>query len=169
MWRLLCHAEFIVLIPDRICVCLVCVRQKHIMNATPFITTTPEHGSHFHMNIKTIAGILLLPMLAIAAWFLFPIQTVPHAPRPEMFRQVGNIVRNNPGLVPDTWYLVYEEPGASGRTQRLEFNGGSRCGSTEMLKICDITFQQGERVHVEGFRLKDYVVVTKLIYLPSPL
>lgn len=139
------------------------------MNTTVSIAITSAHRSHIHMNIKTIAGFLLLPMLAVAAWFLFPVQTAPHMPRPEMFRQDGNIVRNNPGLDPDTWYLVYDVPGAPGRTQRLEFNGGSRCGSAEMLKICNTTFEQGERVRIEGFRLKNDVVVTKLMYLQSPL
>ncbi len=117
------------------------------------------------MNWKTFAGILLLAMLAVAAWYLFPEKPIMHPAKPVMFVHDGNIVQNNPGLEPNVWYLVYENPGASGLTQRLEFNGGSRCGSETMLKICDITFEQGERVRIEGFRLRNNVVVTKLIYL----
>ena len=104
-------------------------------------------------------------MLSIAVWYFFPLPNVPHMPKPEMFQQDGNIVRNNPGLDPDTWYLEFEKPGASGLTQKLEFNGGSRCGSETMLKICNISFEQGAHVHIEGFRLRDTVVVTKLIYM----
>lgn len=116
------------------------------------------------MKWNVAAGILLLPVIAIAIWYVAAPQKIPHGPKPEMFQHDGNIVKNNPGQEPDTWYLIYEIPGAPAVSQPLEFNGGSRCGSADMLKICNISFEQGARVHIEGFRLKDTVVVTKLIY-----
>ncbi|MBP9757236.1 MAG: GerMN domain-containing protein [Candidatus Pacebacteria bacterium] len=83
------------------------------------------------------------------------------------FAHDGNLIQNSPGLEADTWYLTYEEPGAPGLSVQLRFDGNSRCGSENMLKVCDISFEQGDRVHVEGDRSGDSVLVRTLTYVPT--
>lgn len=119
------------------------------------------------MNWRTWAGILAIPLIMIAGWYLltkyFPDENVVRT----HFAQEGNIVKDNPGFEPGVWYLAYEEPGAPGLSVPLVFDDSSRCGSEEMLKVCDISFVQGERVRVEGTKEGNVVRVISLTYHPS--
>lgn len=67
------------------------------------------------------------------------------------FSADGNVVRNNPGLKPDVWYLVYEEPGVPARTVELEFT-----------EIATPALAQGQRVHVEGVARDSKVLVSSI-------
>lgn len=118
------------------------------------------------MNLRAAAGIALLPLLFVLAWFILhprPANTVP--PKPVvLFSETGNLVRNNPGLEPDMWYLVYEKPGAPSLHEKLRFDAESRCGSENALTRCTVSFDQGQRVSVVGEMETGGVLVKKLIY-----
>ncbi len=117
-------------------------------------------------SISTIAGILLLPIIAFSLWYVLDQQSE-RVPAITPFAHDGNMIQNSPGLEEDTWYLSYEEPGAPGFSVQLRFDGSSRCGSENMLKVCDISFEQGDRVHVEGDRNGDSVLVRTLTYVQA--
>ena len=69
------------------------------------------------------------------------------------FDEVGNVIRNNPGLTPNVWYLTYEKPGAPALTVELDLNAVA-------APYIDLT--QGERVHVVGSRSGSVVVVSAI-------
>ena len=64
------------------------------------------------------------------------------------FKHSGNLAKNNPGLKPDTWYLVYEEPGQAALSRELKF-------TTEPANLVN-----GLRVYIEGHEENGVVQVT---------
>ena len=87
------------------------------------------------------------------------------------FFATGNMVKNNPGLKPDTWYLVYEEPGATALTVELKFDQNSKCNVENMQVLCASTnsadfFQQGEKVTVQGVKTDNVVLVQEVTKQP---
>lgn len=79
------------------------------------------------------------------------------------FTTEGNIVRNNPGLKPDTWYLVYESAGAPALTTELIFDAESECVSEGRTISCALTtFPQGTRAHIVGTTAGDGIIVRTL-------
>ncbi len=116
---------------------------------------------------RTWVGIILIPLIALGVWYV--LSQIDTAPAPgESFVHEGNLLKDNPGFEPGVWYLSYEEAGAPGLAVKLVFDGESRCGSEGMLKVCDISFDQGERVHIEGIKENDVVRVTTLTYVVTP-
>lgn len=76
------------------------------------------------------------------------------------FTAEGNIVRNNPGLKPDTWYLVYESAAAPALTTELIFDAESECVSEGRTISCALTtFPQGTRAHIAGTTMGDGILV----------
>lgn len=73
------------------------------------------------------------------------------------FSADGNAVRNNPGMKPNVWYLVYEKPGSPALTVELDLNSA-------VPPYIDLT--QGERVHIEGQVHNEVVIVRALRKLP---
>lgn len=118
------------------------------------------------MDWKAGAGIIALPIIGILVWLLLVWSH--NQPVPAVFSQEGNLIQNNPGLEPGVWYLAYEEPGAPGLTARLQFDHESRCGSADMLTLCNISFDQGMRVHIQGTQSGNVVRVTTLTYVSRP-
>ncbi len=93
-------------------------------------------------------GIIVLLVLLAAAlglWYFAPTSDI--APG-EAFEAEGNLVRNNPGLKPDTWFLVYERPGEPALTAELDISG-----------LTSASFAVGDRVRVEGTKEGDVVRV----------
>ena len=117
------------------------------------------------MNWRAAIGVLLVPLLAIGGWYLIQSHLIDSEVSYEPFAHEGNLVKDNPGLVAGVWHLVYEEPGSPARTVPLVFDHDSRCGSESMLMMCNISFEQGERVRIEGVIAGDAVRVQKLLYL----
>lgn len=77
----------------------------------------------------------------------------------ERFEAVGNLVRNNPGMDPDVWHLVYEESGAPGLIVKLQFTQASICARGVENDICNYDmFEQGQRVHVSGERVTESAI-----------
>lgn len=111
------------------------------------------------MSVRILL-VLLCAVLAGALWFSLaeaPVETTP-----EPFAKEGAIVRNTPGLVPNVWYLTYEEPGAPAISIPLEFDSESICGPEGAERTCDLSFAQGERVRVSGEKVGAVVRVEKL-------
>lgn len=87
-------------------------------------------------------------------------------PQVTSFDQTGNLIRNNPGLKPDVWYVSYEATGSPAVAQELAFSANSRCymGSDTTTSVtCDTkTFTQGERARVVGTKSGSVVTVARL-------
>lgn len=82
------------------------------------------------------------------------------------FSETGNLVRNNPGLKPDVWYLVYEESGQPALNAELRFTNDSMCVTGEDEEVCDTDdFTQGDRVRVVGEEDDDVVTVETMTFL----
>jgi hypothetical protein len=72
--------------------------------------------------------------------------------------RTGNLVRGNPGLNQDTWYLISDEPGAPATTRALTTNG--RCTDADSFLVCDTNaFAAGDRVDVKGEETGESIVV----------
>ena len=101
----------------------------------------------FNIAITILAAILVI---AVASYLGYVSAPIAHAPTKSgqepatttpSFIADGNVVRNNPGLKPNVWYLVYEKPGAPALTLELDLNAA-------VQPYIDLS--QGQRVHVEG-------------------
>ena len=77
------------------------------------------------------------------------------------FRQSGTVVRDNPGMPPGVWVLVYEAPGAPALTAELAFTSASVCTSAGATVRC-ADLGVGDRVRVEGERVGSTVRVVTL-------
>jgi hypothetical protein len=67
------------------------------------------------------------------------------------FDEMGHFVKDNPGLKPNVWYLVYEKPGAPAMTIELVFDSGSVCIWGEKLGICpDVFLPRSSLTRVRG-------------------
>jgi hypothetical protein len=87
------------------------------------------------------------------------------------FSKTGNLIKNNPGLEKDVWYLSYEEPGKPGLLMKLKFAEESICGPeesefikcSEFMKSTDLI---SRRVKITGIILtEDTVALSSLIVL----
>ncbi|MFC1624799.1 hypothetical protein ACFL15_00245 [Patescibacteria group bacterium] len=93
-------------------------------------------------------------------------EDVPTVPEREQvkitFTQDGNLVTQDD----QNWKLLYDDPesGDPAAMTNLSFDENSLCNVTGRPEICDIsTFQQGDRVHVEGYPLD--MMITKVVTL----
>lgn len=87
---------------------------------------------------------------------------------PTNFSKIGTIVFNNPGLKPNTPYLVYEEPGSPALSALLLFDPISVCsfenGATPCIAM-SVTLDLplgGKRTVVEGTKNENTVLVRKI-------
>ncbi|MGE3855683.1 MAG: hypothetical protein AB7G21_01850 [Dehalococcoidia bacterium] len=70
-------------------------------------------------------------------------------------------MRDNPGLPPGQWHLLFERPGAPALTRLLIFDASSSCSAAGVRVPCD-TLQEGARVTVQGDAEGNAVHVTTL-------
>ncbi len=83
------------------------------------------------------------------------------------FNQIGNLTYNTPGMKLDTWFLVYDAPGAPALYKELEFDSASACAINEPAAPCDLSkLEAGARVRVEG-RIVEEVVLVRTIQRPE--
>lgn len=83
------------------------------------------------------------------------------------FNQIGNLTYNNPGMKPETWFLVYEAPGQPTLTKELRFDSASACAINAPAAPCDLSkLESGVRVRIEG-RLVEETVLVRTIQLPE--
>lgn len=120
------------------------------------------------MDWSTKIGILLVPLVLIGAWFWYGREIPPEPVLFSTFVQEGNLIKDNPGFLPGIWYLSYERAGFPGTFVPLIFNHDSRCGIDGDFRVCNISFEQGERVRIEGVETDDAIVVHHLIYSRTP-
>ena len=92
-----------------------------------------------------------------------PISPTP-TPTPQVanFIQTGNLVKDNPGMDPGTWYLVCDAPGSPASTVKLDFNSKSLC---QPISCDELT--PGTRVRLRGDQQGDLVFVQKIEVVPA--
>lgn len=67
------------------------------------------------------------------------------------FDHKGTLSRNNPGLTPGMWYLVYEMPGQPAIPVRLWFDDDTLCIDGEKKAPCERSvFEKGLKVQIRG-------------------
>jgi hypothetical protein len=86
------------------------------------------------------------------------------APAGARFDETGNIVRDNPGLRPGTWFLVYERPGAPAVNAALALAAASLCTAQGKPLPCG-SLQPGTRARVVGVETGGTVHVESLVVL----
>lgn len=81
------------------------------------------------------------------------------------FEKIGNLVRNNPGLKADVWYLTYEEAGKPALNTELAITASSTClyGMDRELPCELLEFDQGERVKITGAETEGAVAVKTIM------
>jgi hypothetical protein len=80
------------------------------------------------------------------------------------FRKMGVLVRDNPGLKPGVWYLVYDLPGAPGVTQELSFDSKSFLFVDDRSQnYAEGILSNGLHVSVEGNEASGVVYVKYLV------
>lgn len=116
------------------------------------------------MALLAILGIALLAILgylAVVSGFFNGQDNVP--PQAVNFDRTGNLARNNAGLKPDTWYLIFEVPGQAASTTELTFTTTSTCITAATSSVCNPqNLQNGQRARVQGTQLENVVTVTRL-------
>jgi hypothetical protein len=74
------------------------------------------------------------------------------------FNETGHLVKDNPGLKPGVWFLVYEKPGVPALTTELSFDSGSKCKLNGTEGICpDVLLPGSALTKIEGVE-KDGIV-----------
>ncbi|RJQ36155.1 hypothetical protein C4552_04325 [Candidatus Parcubacteria bacterium] len=87
---------------------------------------------------------------------------------PTDFAEAGVVVFNNPGLKPDTPYLIYEEPGKPALSVQLILDATSACAAPDGAAPCMAISTSleagfgGKRATVEGISNDGAVLVRKL-------
>ena len=75
----------------------------------------------------------------------------PQTQQAEGFDKTGNLVRNNPGMKTNVWYVVYESQGQPALSTELEFTQASICAEGAENNTCDpAMLTQGSRVRLLG-------------------
>jgi hypothetical protein len=118
-------------------------------------------------RLKIIAAIITLILIGIVVEkFAIDREDPESIPQEELnFDVTGHIVRNNPGLKPNTWYLVYEHVGQPAQNVELKFDDKSFCFANDQSVLCDeYPFRNGQVIHVEGIE-KDRVVLVRQIII----
>ena len=83
----------------------------------------------------------------------------------EDFIAEGTIVKNNPGLIPDVWYVFHGKVGKTGQTTQLSFDDTSVCSGASASGPCvPSIFIKGRKVRVEGTLTGSSVKVRHLTF-----
>jgi hypothetical protein len=84
------------------------------------------------------------------------------------FTRSGVAGKNNPGMLKNALYIIYEEPGKPAQSAILSFDANSLCGSggtktyCMALSVSDYGLSNGRRISVEGVKEGKYVTVREL-------
>lgn len=80
------------------------------------------------------------------------------------FSETGNLVKDNPGLKPGAWHLVYEEQGAPALYNELKFSLDSVCQIGSISESCNsVALEAGDRVEVVGWKIDNSVIVKNML------
>jgi len=89
------------------------------------------------------------------------------------FAETGVLIINNPGLKEDTFYLVYEKPGAPALSQELSFESVTDCFSGARVDCSVIEGLgdelAGKRARVVGYEDDDGVAVKEIYFVDEDL
>ena len=126
---------------------------------------------------SAIALTFIVAAIGTGVYFGFFSKKWPTTPPPEYnqsadgqktdvnFEKIGNLVKNNPGLKADVWYLTYEEAGKPAFNTELAITASSTClyGMDRELPCESLDFDQGERVKITGAEKEGVVTVKNLM------
>jgi hypothetical protein len=80
------------------------------------------------------------------------------------FSETGNLVKDNPGLNPGVWYLVYEKPRTPALNAEIKFNEDSLCQIGAVSQSCQQTvLEGGDRVEVTGWEINGILIVKNMV------
>ena len=80
------------------------------------------------------------------------------------FEESGHLVKDNPGLKPGIWYLVYEAPGAPALTVELLFDQNSYCVYDGTQGTCsDVLLPSSALTEIKGFEENGVVRVVSAV------
>ncbi|MFA5368661.1 MAG: Gmad2 immunoglobulin-like domain-containing protein [Candidatus Paceibacterota bacterium] len=80
------------------------------------------------------------------------------------FFEIGNLVKDNPGLKSGIWYLVYEKQGSPALYNELKFSEESLCQINSVSKSClETSLEAGDRVQIVGWKINDRVFVKNIL------
>ncbi len=80
------------------------------------------------------------------------------------FFEIGNLVKDNPGLKSGVWYVVYEEQGAPALYSELKFSSDSACQIGSTSQSCSsVALEAGDRVEITGWKIDNAVVVKNML------
>ena len=75
------------------------------------------------------------------------------------FDETGHFVKDNPGLKPGVWYLVYEKPGAPALIAELVFDDKSICTWGDVKGACpEVFFPRSSLTRVRGTLMQNGAV-----------
>lgn len=116
------------------------------------------------MNVSRLLALAaILPIVVAAGCSNNPVQPPPDISIGTEFKSEGNLVKDNPGMTPSVWYLIYEEPGKPAALAKLIFLPSSICLVNNVQRTCDLqSFTQGQRVSIEGELVASILTVDKL-------
>ena len=80
----------------------------------------------------------------------------------DSFQQVGNLIKDNPGLLPGVWYLSFDTPGKAGNSIPLTFSQTTHCTKKDGTLCTTETFTQGVRVRILGDTTEEGVTVRRI-------
>lgn len=78
-------------------------------------------------------------------------EPVAHKTTSSDWSHTGVVVKDNPGMIPDTWYLMHDQPGEAAVIIELIFASGDICTSSTPAASClPLGLENGTRVRVDG-------------------
>ena len=109
---------------------------------------------------KLLLSLLGIIVIALATWFFLPTKEKSQIPDTSdvsrsmiNFEKLGHLVKDNPGLKPNTWYLVYEAQGAPALTVELLFDQESHCVYNGTQGACpDVLLPSSSLTEIKGFQ-----------------
>lgn len=105
-------------------------------------------------KIKIVFVVLVLIVMVFSAWrFLGSVGTDIN------FDETGHFVKDNPGLKPGVWYLIYEKPGAPALMAELVFDDKSTCVWGDRQGVCpDVFLPRSSLTRVRGTLMQNGAV-----------
>ncbi|TFG35496.1 MAG: hypothetical protein E4H47_01350 [Parcubacteria group bacterium] len=80
------------------------------------------------------------------------------------FSETGNLVKDNPGLKPGAWYLVYEKPGDPALNAEIKLNEDSICQIGSVSQPCQqIALEAGDRAAITGWETNGVLIVKNMV------
>jgi len=86
------------------------------------------------------------------------------------FSETGNLVKDNPGLKPGVWYLVYEKPGSPALSTEIKFSEDSVCKIGTISQPCQqIALGNGDRAVTVGWVVDGVLIVKSMVVQKVPV